>query len=144
MSHQRVLPLTGTDLERLATEAANELLEGELHATLDQNRVFYQGYHVGPVWHGLVADAAEMLTLTVEAERGVFPMDKCYRSDRGSVWMCITNRGEALEDWLELSSGSGGSEDIVDGGDTTELTDVLDGGDASNEPAVEIDGNPPI
>ena len=148
-SKNRVIPLTCEDIYRIACENLGKIIENELHTTSDQHRIFMDGYHAGPVWHGTVTNEEAMLELTLPVEdggsiRGVFPLDWCYNASTGSFWMCITNRGETIEDWREFPAGTA-SEDIVDGLHALdELEVVLDGGNADSEFDDIVDGNDPF
>jgi hypothetical protein len=75
--------------------------------------------------------------------RGVFPMDECFREDTGTVWKCIGNRGEDLDDWLDMGVGVGiASESIIDGGPFgSSIPDDIDGGAFGDSLTDEIDGN---
>ncbi len=129
-SNRRIIPLTGSDAFRLLCESLGLILDNEIHTTDDHKRVFYDGTHVAPVWHGEVAGAAEMLALRTSSDRSVFPMDTCLRADTGTVWLCITNRGQTVDDWFNIGAGSDISEvDELDGGDENDIEDILDGGD---------------
>jgi len=142
----RIIPLSGTDLQRQFIQAHNRLLANEIHSTSDQKRVFLEGTHAVSVWHGQIADEATMLALTTVSPRSVFPMDMCYRIDRDAIWLCVDNRGETLPDWFEWKAMmSTEDEDVLDGGAASdEFADIVDGGDAGDEFIIIIDGNPYI
>lgn len=151
-----VVPLTGADYYRLLVQQMGFIRDGEIHTTSDHHRMFVEGYHVGPVFHGNVPDENTMIGLndlslnTVDAKnptgRGCFSMDMCYRTDTSSVWLCAYNRGESLTDWIDLGGLSSEEvDDLIDGlhaGD--ELAEEVDGGDAGDEFTDEVDGNPEI
>lgn len=142
LEKNRTVPLTGPDIARQAIEAAGLLLDNEIHTTSDNHRVFMEGHHVGPVWHGTVVGEAEMIGL-YSSERSVFPMDECYRSDTKSIWKCIANRGQAATDWYDTQvTGGIITDDILDGGpfDGDFPDDITDGGDFVSELDDEVDG----
>jgi len=147
----RIIPLSGTDLQRQFIQSHGRLLANELHTTSDQKRVFLEGTIVAPVFHGAdlsVGDEATMLALHETSDRSVHPFDMCFRTDigdTGAVFVCISNRGETIDDWLQFPVGGGSSDDgVIDGGDASSaLTDVIDGG-GSYEPSIEIEGTPPL
>lgn len=118
---QRVRPLSGTDLSRQAISAAGELLSQEIHTT-DQHRLFMENILIANIWQGLVADQPSMLALHSANSRGCWPMDICKRTDTnsgaGSFWLCISNNGGLLADWLEVSGGGGG-------GGSTNASDIF-------------------
>lgn len=145
----RTVPLTCDDAFRIAAENAGKILPNELHTTSDQKRAFVEGVVISNVIHlpGVgVADGVEMLNLTLTASRGVFPGDLVKRQDTGTYWVCLSNRGEVIEDWDELTGTSTSTiDDIIDGKTAAdELTDEIDGGDAGDEFTDEVDGNPEI
>lgn len=142
MALPRVQPLTGPDAARRLVAAAGLIKPSEVHSTNDQFRLFLQNYHVAPVHHSDVASEAAMYALNTSESRGCWPADTCYRTDTGTLWLCIGNNGEASADWLEISAG-GSSSNIVDGGDEdTEETSIIDGGAYDDEFVDEIDGDP--
>lgn len=111
----RVIPITGTDIQRKNVLAAGLLLPTELTTTRDQKRVFFGGeYPVGPTYLGTVTTEAAMRALNA-GSRGCFPMDVCYRSDTSSLWICVSNRGALLTDWKNLGAvgGEGGIGNVV-------------------------------
>lgn len=100
----RVTPLSGSDAARLFTAGLRE--PDEIHTTRDQKRLFLEDYLIGSIWHGSVADETAMIALNSTAERGCFPMDKCYRTDTSSIWLCMTNRGESAADWRNTNAAA--------------------------------------
>lgn len=95
----------GTERNRVATLAAGYFTANEIYATTDEKRVFLDGsLLVGPVRHADVINEAAMLALNATNSRGCFPCDFVKRTDTGTMWMCITNRGALLTDWFEFSS----------------------------------------
>jgi hypothetical protein len=125
----RIKPLTGTDAWRLIALAL-ELLEGdELHATRDQLRLFLanedatESEIVAPYYHGDIATQAAMLALNATT-RGCHRMDACKRTDIGSLGFCISNRGEAIGDWIFVPlsgvvEGAGRWEPVTNGDPVT-------------------------
>lgn len=104
----RTVPLTGTDQYRILFAASSLLKDNELHTTKDQVRVFLQNNFVGPsIWHGDIDDEAAMILINTTSGRGCFPSDLCNRLDTESIWMCISNRGESADDWVEFGAGGG-------------------------------------
>lgn len=141
MPGPRVVPLTCEDVYRLACEALDLIKTNELHTTSDHHRIFMDGFHAGPAWHGIVSDAVAMINLRNTSSRSVHPIDFCYRTDTGSTWMCITRRGQEVVDWLEITGGSTGA-DIIDGlNAAANLTDIVDGGSAADEYTTIVSGN---
>jgi len=67
-----------------------QLFDGEICTTSDQHRVYKGAKFVGPVvYHGTVADEAEMLAL-LSSSRGYERGDWCHRADKdGARWTCI-------------------------------------------------------
>lgn len=101
-----VIPLTGTDEDRLTLETqADTIVAGELHTTSDQKRLFLNGTHVAPVYHGAVADTAARIALNASSSRGAFPGDSCRQTDTGVFYFCVLNRGEDNSDWIPVEDG---------------------------------------
>ena len=100
MSVLRIIPITGTEIEREA--AAASILPNELTTTNDQRRLFLQNYLVGSVWHPGVTSQADMLNLWRNDERGCWPGDLCQRTDSSEIYGCMTNNGQQLADWILL------------------------------------------
>lgn len=98
----------GTENQRALTLAAGYFTANEAYATTDQRRLFLGGsVLVGPVRHADVANEAAMLALNASDSRGCFPMDEVRRTDTGTTWTCISNRGADLSDWEEHASSGG-------------------------------------
>lgn len=152
----RIYPITCDDAIRQIVAAAGKLGVMELNSTSDQIRLFLnaatgQIQVGGPAFYDDIASASEMLALTlgnvsdVQGKKSVFPLDFCYRTDTGSFWMCVSNRGQTLADWREFAGGSQAAEDTIDGMTPAhELTDIIDGGGPADEFTEIIDGNDPV
>lgn len=144
------IPLSGTDQFRLEAQAGGLILDNEIHSTSDQHRLFLEGYLVGPVWHGNVLNEEAMLALTTNPTddpyfRGVFAMDMCYREDVEAVFMCISDRGQTIDNWIAMGANLN-LDAILDGGNGSGSNiageDELDGGDAGDEFDDIVDGTP--
>jgi hypothetical protein len=101
MSVLRIIPITGTEIEREA--AAASILPNELTTTNDQRRLFLQNYLVGSVWHPGVTSQADMLNLWLNDARGCWPGDLCQRTDSSEIYGCMTNNGQQLADWILIT-----------------------------------------
>jgi len=104
----RVVPLSGTDASRVAVLTAfpDKLQAGEVHSTSDQNRLFLNNKIVASLWLGSASDEAAMLAKNTSFTYGCFPGDFVNRIDTGTVWICVSNRGEDLSDWFEFPRGA--------------------------------------
>ena len=103
--YPRVLLVRGTEAERLAiaTYYPSLVSLGEQVYTTDQQRLWVKDTSawvlLSAAKHlGSVEDEAAMLSLN-DAVLGVWPGDTCLREDSGKFAICLTNNGEALEDW---------------------------------------------
>lgn len=96
-----IVPIYGTELGRSSTTAFRRT--GEIHTTTQASgRLFIKDVCVSPKYLGIVADEAAMLALDSDDTKGCFPGDECKRTDTGTFWRCISNRGGLLADWVEL------------------------------------------
>lgn len=95
----RIVPLSGSEADR-QTKAAS-IWANEVHSTNDQKRLFLQNKIVAPLWLGTVANQTAMLALN-GGTYGCWPGDTCYRSDKLTTWLCISNNGGLIGDWFEL------------------------------------------
>jgi len=105
----RVIPLTGTDEDRILTQELGLIRPYELHST-DQVRLFLGGVPIGPAFYNTV-NTNSLVLLNEDEARGVFPGDFAYNEETNSVWLCRANRGEDAgtndDDWINLNSAVG-------------------------------------
>ena len=101
----RIIPLRGSEEERVLNDF--NIGEFELFFSSDQKRGFIGSFPICPVNHGNIANEATMLGLYGSSSRGCFPGDSCKRTDTGSSWLCKSNNGELLTDWIELTLDRG-------------------------------------
>lgn len=99
----RVVPLTGTNRNRIATAAAGLLLANEFHAVKDYNRTFLNNLFAGPVNLNCVSSEAEMVALHSTHERGCFPGDVVFRLDKRILFKCWSENGELFENWFPVA-----------------------------------------
>jgi len=125
----RIKVLHGTDVDR---RLANDIDDSEFHVTTDQFRAWIGKFNLlsGHPHHGATNQAAR-LTLRTTEDRGCYPGDTCKQSDNGKIYQCISNEGQATEDWLDLTDHPHTLTNITDAG-TAAGYDVPASGNAAS------------
>jgi hypothetical protein len=104
---ESIVPRYGTEAKRI--EKAAQILDGELHQTTDQQRLFIKNLIVsGGIYLGIVADGAARLALNTTSPRGCWPGDYCQQTTPATLFFCVANRGESVGDWISILLGGGG------------------------------------
>jgi hypothetical protein len=110
---ESIVPRYGTEAKRI--EKAAQILNGELHQTSDQGRLFIKNALVsGGLYLGLVADEAARLALDENDPHGCWPGDVCEQVAPVGVFRCIANHGADAADWISIGGGGGSTVDSLD------------------------------
>lgn len=127
MAH--VIPVTGTDRQRLVVQALGKIAANELHTTKDSKRLFLEGVCISPKYLGVVANTAARIALNVTHSKKCYPLDFCKQTDTGLFYVCVTNRGELDADWTPYTAQSPTRFEPVTNGDPVNTEIVFANGD---------------
>ncbi len=95
----RIIPLTGTESERISASAS--ILVSEIHSTNDTLRLFLENLNLTTVFHS-AADQAARIALG-SSSRGVKVGDICLQTDNSILYIANTDDGDADGEWTPIA-----------------------------------------